>query len=283
MLRAVEGTLVDGRYTLQARLGRGAAGHVWEARTAGGATVAVKLLHDQAGLDDEARRRLEREARALNGITHPAVVDVLDFGVHEGTPYLVMERLVGEPLDEVLDRGVHPRAGFELARRVVDGLAAVHAAGVLHRDVKPANVVVTAEGLRLIDFGLAKFVDAARWGAHSALTGPGAQLGTPAYMPPELCFGEPADAASDVYSAGILVFEAVTGAPPFEAEDRLGWVRAHAQAPIPRLGERRPGLVVPEALDGALARALAKERTERFPDAGAFAALLATVDPAAVG
>lgn len=267
--------LVGGRYRLERPLGEGASGQVWAARTPEGALVALKLLRDRSNPSDDERRRLEREARALNGIDHPALVRVLDFGVHEGVPYLVVEHLVGEPLDAVITRGVAPHVGFGLGRQVIEGLAAVHAAGVLHRDVKPANAFVMMGGrVKLLDFGLAKFTDAGRWGDHSQLTRGGAQLGTPTYMPPELWFGEPATAASDVYSAGVLLFECVAGVPPFDAADRMGWVRAHATAPVPSLASRHPGLRGFEGLDPILVRALAKDRADRYPDASAFLAAL---------
>lgn len=266
---------MDGRYRLERPLGEGASGQVWAARTPEGALVALKLLHDRANPSDDERRRLEREARALNGIAHPAVVRVLDFGVHGSVPYLVVEHLVGEPLDAVLARGIAPHEGFGLARQVIEGLAAVHGAGVLHRDVKPGNAFVMMGGrVKLLDFGLAKFTDTGRWGDHSQLTRGGTQLGTPTYMPPELWFGEPASAASDVYSAGVLLFECVAGVPPFEADSRLAWVRAHATDPVPTLASRRAGLRGFEGLDPILARALAKDRAERFVDAGALLAAL---------
>jgi serine/threonine-protein kinase len=265
----MEPRVIGGRYRIERALGEGASARVFAARTPEGALVALKLLHEHADPSDAERRRLEREARALNGIEHPAVVRVLDFGVDERTPYLVVEHLMGEPLDVVIARGLPPHDGLVLGRHVIDGLAAVHAAGVLHRDVKPGNVFVLPGGrVKLLDFGLAKFTDEARWGEHSQLTRTGAQLGTPAYMPPELWFGEAADAASDVYSAGVLLFECVTGVTPFDADGRLAWVRAHATTPVPRLADRRAGLRGFEGLDPILARALAKERNERFADAG---------------
>jgi serine/threonine-protein kinase len=196
---------------------------------------------------------------------------------------LVVELLLGEPLDVVIARGLPPHEGLTLGRHVVEGLAAVHAAGVLHRDVKPENVFVLPGGrVKLLDFGLAKFTDEARWGEHSQLTRRGAQLGTPAYMPPELWFGEAADAASDVYSVATLLFECIAGVTPYDADGRLAWVQAHATQPIPTLATRRPGLRGFESLDPILARALAKERKERFPDAGAFARELADVGRASL-
>ncbi len=259
------------QYELLEPLGKGASASIWEARSKNGSIVAVKLLHEEADLDDDERRRLEREARALNGITHPSVVRVLDFGVSEGTPYLVMERLRGMSLRTCLEGGVSVEEGLALARQLVAGLAAVHEAGVVHRDVKPANVFVTSRGLKLLDFGLAKFFDASRWGEHSILTGRGTQLGTPAYMPPELCFGEEADAASDVYSAGIVLFECVEGRLPFVGESRQHWVRMHATAEIPPVTKCPP-------VDAVLKLALAKRRGDRFRNAMALDSALQTVD-----
>ena len=255
------------QYELLEPLGRGASARVFEARAPSGALVAIKLLHERAKLGDRERRRLEREARALNGLQHPGVVRVLDFGVHDGTPYLVMERLEGMSLRACLDAGVSPDEGLTLARTLIAGLAAVHAAGVLHRDVKPSNAFVTAHGVKLLDFGLAKFSDEDRWGDHSMLTARGAVLGTPAYMPPELGFGEVADERSDVYSAGTVLYEAVEGRTPFQEEKRPDWVRAHAIKPHPA-PTRRPELAP------VYDRALAKRRDDRFAHAGELLAAL---------
>lgn len=259
-------------YELIRPLGEGASASVWAARGPTG-DVAIKMLHESASMGDDQRRRLEREARALNRIDHACVVKVLDFGVHRDTAYLVMELLEGATLASVLQGQIAAADGLAFARKVIEGLAAVHRFGVVHRDVKPDNVLVTFSGVKLIDFGLVKFLDAAEWGQHSAITAANVQLGTPAYMAPEVCFGEPADFRSDVYSAGILLYECVTGALPFEGESRVAWVRHHATTIPPALSSVRPQLHAP-TLEAVVQKAVAKEASERFSDATELAAAL---------
>ncbi len=262
-------------YELLHPLGEGASASVWAARGPNG-NVAIKKLHASTKLGEEQRRRLEREARALNRIEHACVVNVLDFGVHNDTAYLVMELLEGATLAAVLHEAVPPNEGLNLARKVIEGLAAVHRSGVVHRDVKPENVLVTFGGVKLIDFGLVKFLDAAQWGQHSVITAANVQLGTPAYMAPEVCFGEPADFPSDVYSAGILLYECLTGHLPFVGESRVSWVRHHATTPPPPLHTKRAEVQSPE-LNDVVQKALAKEASDRYADATELAAALSAL------
>lgn len=270
------GTLVDQQYRLDALLGEGASGAVYRAERLRDCRVfALKLLKGR-GSSEADRSRFLREAKALNALDHPAVVPIVDFGFEEGAPYIVMELLHGAPLGTILARGPLDSArALDVAKQVIAGLAYCHAHGVLHRDIKPGNILVTGRsdgGLiaKLVDFGLVKFIDADRWGPQSILTAEGAVLGTPAYMSPEQGFGQAADTRSDVYSAGILLFELVAGRLPYDADDRPGWIRAHALAPLPLLQEARPGLAQAAALDAILARAIAKEPADRFLDAGEF-------------
>lgn len=263
-----------GQYKLIARLGGGAAGSVFRAEPLGGGKhVALKILEARIGNQVALRERFEREARALNGLEHPHLIRMLDFGVHDGAPFIVTELLHGVPLDRLLaNKALPPTMAFELGMGIVAGLAHAHAQGVLHRDLKPANVyiAVLAGGAlhpKLLDFGLARFTDSERWGKHETVTEQGAVLGTPAYMPPEQGFGARADARSDVYSAGIVLFELFTGKVPFSGESRASIIRAHALTPVPPLAEARPGLVVQRKLEAAIGRALAKEPSDRFADA----------------
>jgi eukaryotic-like serine/threonine-protein kinase len=262
-----------GPYQLLGRLGGGAAGTVFRAAIPGERHVALKILEARIGNQAALRERFEREARALNGLEHPHLIKMLDFGVHEGAPYLVTELLHGVPLDRLLaKRPLPPAMAFELAMGIVAGLAHAHAQGVLHRDLKPANVfiAVLAGGAlhpKLLDFGLARFTDSERWGKHETVTEQGTVLGTPAYMPPEQGFGARADMRSDVYSAGIVIFELFTGGVPFTGESRASIIRAHALAPVPAMTEARPELVVQRKLEGAIGRALAKDPSDRFADA----------------
>jgi serine/threonine-protein kinase len=285
--------MIVGEYRLVAKLGAGGAGSVWRAMPlAGGRPVALKLL-DPRGVRDAKQQealheRFEREARALNGLDHPHLIRLLDFGIHAGTPYLVTELLEGLPLDRLLaQRPLPPALAFELGLGIVAGLAHAHAHGVLHRDLKPSNVFIATLGdgtlhPKLLDFGLARFVDSDRWGRHATLTEEGAVLGTPAYMAPEQGYGARADARSDVYSAAVVLFELIAARPPFVHPDRTMLIRAHLVTPPPTIGELRRDLDVQPALEAVLARALAKDPKDRYEDATSMLrALQAVPDPPA--
>jgi serine/threonine-protein kinase len=272
-----DGAVIGGRYRLGARLGGGGAGSVYRAFPVdGGPAVALKLVDPRVAGRAAMRDRFEREARALNGLEHPHLIRLIDFGFHEGAPYLVTELLEGMPLDRLLlSRPLPSAIAFEIGLGVVAGLAYAHAHGVLHRDLKPGNVFVAAlpGGVlhpKVLDFGLARFVDSTRWGRHSTLTEEGAVIGTPAYMAPEQGFGGRADARSDVYSAGVVLYELISARPPFVHDNNASLIRAHALDPVPPIGEVRRDLAVQPALEALLARALAKDPKDRFPDAGAM-------------
>lgn len=289
MDRDLSGAVVDGRYTLVRRLGGGGAGSVYRATPSGGGrAVALKLLDPTLARRPEMRARFEREARALNGLEHPHLIRFHDFGIHEGAPYLVMELLEGTPLDRLLaQRPLPPSTAFDLGLGVVAGLAYAHSHGVLHRDLKPANVFVAVlpGGVlhpKVLDFGLARFMDKERWGSTATLTEEGTVIGTPAYMAPEQGFGARVDARSDVYAAGILLYELLAARPPFVHESRSSLIRAHALEPVPPIGEVRPGLVLQPALGAVLDTALAKKAADRFEDATAMLRALQEVpEPAA--
>jgi len=282
------GEVIDGAYRVDAALGAGGEGAVLQAtRLADGQRVALKRLHLHRRADAEARTRFEREARALNGLEHPNIIRMLDFGFDEQGPYLVTELLEGRTLDALLREGpLPPEVALELGIQIAAGLAHAHAEGVVHRDIKPENVFVEdvpGRGLcaKLLDFGLARFFDSDRWADAESLTREGAVLGTPLYMPAEQSLGQRADTRSDVYAVGIVLFEMLAGAPPFDAEDRLSLVRAHAMSPLPRLAAARVALTVLPEVDAVLARALAKSADERFQVGGQLhAALTALPRPA---
>lgn len=267
--------MIAERYRLEAPLGDGATGSVWRARPVdGGRAVALKLLDPRLTKVEAMRQRFEREARALHGLSHPHLIRFLDYGFDEGDPFLVMELLRGEPLDAVLERGpLAPKLALELGMGIVSGLAHAHAHGVLHRDLKPENVFVAVLPSRylqpkLIDFGLVRFTDEDRWGSQATLTGDGVVLGTPLYMSPEQGFGQRATTESDVYSAGVLLYELLTGVPPFYHESRALLIRAHNVDPVPPLNASRPELLVREELTHVIEKALAKRPEDRFPTAG---------------
>jgi serine/threonine-protein kinase len=276
------GAVLNGTYELDAHLGHGAMGTVYAAhhlRT--GRAYAVKMILPGGRAPADLARRFEREATAAGGLGHPHIVGVHDLdATPEGQCFLVMDLLRGETLEQRLAReGSLPFAeARRVALEIASALGAAHAAGLLHRDVKPANVfLAAAPGCApravLLDFGLVKRLDEA---ATSRLTATGAVLGTPLYMAPEQARGEPLDPRSDLHALAALLFEMVTGAPPF-LDRTLAAVYArllHESAP-------RAGSIcaVPPALDELLARGLARRREDRFPDAAAFAAALASIPP----
>lgn len=271
------GRILDARYRLDRILGAGGVGVVYEAFDLRETqSVALKMLREGYEDSEAMRRRFDREAKALQTLRHPRIVPLLDHGFAEGTPYLVMERLDGQALDERLETALpSPTRALELFGQFLEGLSFVHQAGIVHRDIKPANLFLVGDGLRLLDFGLAKMlvVDDADEGPREAtLTRAGTILGTPAYMAPEQAAGSPVAMAADVYSAGVLLFELLTGRPPFVEARRTDLLRAHLVQPVPDPGDLRRGLRLSRELQALLLRALAKEPQERFQDAGAMLA-----------
>ena len=267
------GTVIGGRYTLEAQLGVGAMGAVYRARRLDGVPVAIKFLYGEALRREEFRRRFEREASALATIAHPHVIGVLELGDLDGMPFMVMELLEGGTLEDLLaQRRLDPEEALAIADQMLAGLAFAHAHGILHRDLKPENIFLAQQpdgrrSAKLLDFGLVKFTDRESWGQHSVLTQEGAILGTPAYMAPEQVFGPEVDASTDVYGAGVVLFELLTGTWPFISEHTNELFRAHALEPVPPLDSARPDLRARPELEAVVQRALAKKREERFADA----------------
>jgi serine/threonine protein kinase len=241
-LRLAEGTLLGGgRYRLEGRLGAGGMASVWLAEdTVLGRRVAVKVISDTLAHDEGWLARFTREARAAASVSHPNVVEVFDFGVEEDRPYIVMAHLAGGSLkDRLAGEGALPDA-TRLARELLGALGRVHAAGILHRDVKPGNLLLDGEGRsHLTDFGIARPEDA------TAMTQTGVVLGTMRYMAPEVAGGDPASRESDLYAAGMVLRE-VAGEGEPEALARL--IDALTQADP----QRRPpsAAAALEALDG---------------------------------
>ena len=247
-----------GRYRVTGELGRGQMGVVYRAvQLALNREVAVKLptVEDQEGVE-----RFLRESRLLASLSHPNLVHVLDADLAAGRPYLVLELVVGRSLqNELAYAGMLPVAkAVSLVCQIAEGLSSAHAAGIVHRDVKIANVMVTAEGVaKLADFGLARALapDAA------GLTGTGTLLGTPAYLAPEVCRGLPASPASDLYALGVVLFELIAGRLPFTAGTPGEMLAKHIHDAPPRLA--RYGEEVPEELEAVHARLMAKDPLKR--------------------
>jgi eukaryotic-like serine/threonine-protein kinase len=266
------GEVVGKSFLVEALLASGAMGTVYRGRAiSGGRPVAVKFLRAEQ-ITKNLEKRFEREARALTQLRHPHVIEIIAVGTHDGDPFLVTELLHGTSLESVLvETRLAPERALRFADQILSGLGFAHAQGIIHRDVKPENVFLAnaEEGVRakLLDFGLVKFGARSNAEQSSVLTVEGTLLGSPAYMSPEQGFGEEATERSDVYSAGIVLFELLTGSWPFIAEEVADLIRAHAISPVPALGDVRPELVARPELEAVVQRALAKKPKDRFADA----------------
>jgi serine/threonine protein kinase/beta-lactam-binding protein with PASTA domain len=233
------GTLVDNRYAVQSKLARGGMSTVYLATDLRlERDVALKVLHPHLATDDTFLGRLGREAKAAARLSHAHVVGVLDQGTDGHTGYLVMEYIKGHTLRDVMNSkgALPPRLAFALIDPVVEGLGAAHAAGFIHRDVKPENVLIADDGrIKIGDFGLARAV------TTSTSTG-AALIGTVAYLSPELVLGRPADARSDIYSVGIMLYEMITGNQPFEGEVPIQVAYQHVNGTVGPPSAVVPGL-----------------------------------------
>jgi serine/threonine-protein kinase len=248
--------------------------------------VAIKVLHQDTAAIGEWRRRFEREAQALSALAHPNVVPVTDSGIDDGIPYLVMELLQGKTLQELLKGGPLPLwRALDIARQTLRGLGFAHGKGIVHRDLKPANVFLQElpdqdDHVRLLDFGMVKFIEKKSGSKATAdtLTRVGAVFGTPAYRSPEQAKGNPADARTDVYAAGCVLFELLSGRRPFLESTPEAVVMAHLTSPVPSLTKIRPGLgAAATLLQPVVEKAMAKKPSARFKDASAMLAALETV------
>jgi serine/threonine protein kinase len=234
--------------------------------------VALKRLRPALAADPAVRARFEREARAAARLNHPAVVGLYDIGEEDGIPYLVMERMPGQTLADRLAAGPVDQEWLRRAAlQVLSALAAAHAAGILHRDIKPGNVLIGSDGqCKVADFGIAAVSDAVPGEEHQ--TAAGLVIGTPAYLAPERAQGRPATVQSDLYSVGVLIYEGMTGRKPYAGATSLGTAVAAQRGdatPVERLrADADPRLCA------AAARAMAVRPEDRFPSAGAMAAAL---------
>lgn len=268
--------LIAGRYQILEPLGRGGMGHVHAGLDRQlDRPVAIKFL--RADLADQAklRERFEREARAAARVSHPNVVAVFDIGEHADVPYIVMERLSGRTLADEFVAGPIPGDRVRaIASELLGGLGAAHRLGVLHRDIKPGNILLTDTAqVKLADFGIAKLDD------DRQDTTIGSVFGTVSYLAPERLAGQPATQSSDVYSVGVVLFEALTGAPAFHAETPLALAHAVAHDQPIFTEQQRRGL--DPALVGAVERAIDKDPDTRFASTDEMAAALAGPVPPA--
>jgi len=264
-----------GPYEIVAQIGAGGMGEVYRARdTRLGRDVAIKVLPPEFADDPERLRRFEQEARAVAALSHPNILAIHDVGTHEGSPYLVTELLEGESLQERLQaRPLTPRKVVEVAVQIAQGLAAAHEKGIVHRDLKPANVFITKDGhVKILDFGLAKLAQLeiphdphAKTVSEEPATESGAVLGTMGYTSPEQLRGERADARSDIFSFGCVLYEMLAGKSPFLKGTGAETVTAiMSEDPAPLAGTGRN---IPPAIEGIVARCLEKRQEDRFSSA----------------
>ena len=263
--------VLGGRYRLLEALGTGGMATVYRAGDEVlDREVAVKVLSPQYAADPGFLARFEREARHVARLNHPRIVTVFDCGIDGGTPYIVMELASGRTLRGVLDEAgqLPAREAAAIAAAVCEALEAAHAAGLVHRDIKPANIVLSGGQVKVLDFGIA------RAGDPAGATRTQAVLGTAAYLSPEQASGGPAGPQGDLYSLGCVLFEMLTGAPPFTGDSPVGVAYRHVHEDPGPPSARRPGLPAP--LDDITTRLLAKDPAGRPPGAAAARMALLT-------
>lgn len=269
-----------GRYRVIGELGRGGMGGVFEVEDEAGARYALKSPVMDVNPSGDVTRRFAREANALRLLDHPNLVAAIDVFVEAGQLFLVMEKVVGRTLGKAVAAPFAPRRALVVTRQILDGVGYAHARGLVHRDLKPDNVLLVDMGgwerVKIIDFGLVKLVgDAAAAFGASALTRTGMVFGTPQYMSPEQALGRSVDGRADLYAIGVMLYELLAGKPPFTDPDPYVLMLQHAKETPPSLGMVANGApwCTPEVLalvDGALA----KDPARRFPDAGAMTGAL---------
>jgi serine/threonine protein kinase len=276
------GTVIDGRYRLDATLGRGGMGLVYRATHINlRKKVAVKILHPSLAASPDVRNRFEREALAVGRIDHPNCVSTYDVGrLPDGALYLAMELLEGKSLADVLEEEgqVAPGRALHILAHILRGLGHIHQAGLIHRDIKPENIYLIRQGTdedfgKILDFGIAKPMNG-ELDDGVRLTQAGMAFGTPIYMAPEQALGNPMDGRADLYAAAVIAYEMLCGQPPFYSEDKLEVMSMHAGKPVPPMRARlmRGGTPVPSSLEKLIVRGLTKKPQDRYATAEVFLA-----------
>jgi serine/threonine protein kinase len=274
------GSVVGDRYRVVSRIGVGGMGAVYRAEhTMMRRDLAIKVLLPELGGKDEFARRFEREAESASRLQHPNIIAVTDFGrTTEGRLFLAMEFLAGESLSSVIAAGPLPRErALKIVRQILRGLEHAHGAGVVHRDLKPDNIMlIERDGqpdvVKILDFGIAKVTEpvSGNGPGGNALTQAGVIFGTPEYLSPEQALGEVVDARADIYAAGVILYEMLAGRRPFESEDKVKIISMHLAHAPPRIREVSSTVDVPAALEQVVLQALEKSRENRFANAVAF-------------
>ncbi|MCU1451698.1 MAG: Serine/threonine-protein kinase PknB [Acidimicrobiales bacterium] len=260
--RIVAETILGGRYRLVRLIDRGGMAEVWEGKDEIlDRPVAVKVLHPRLALDEQFQERFRLEAVAAARLAHPNIVSTFDTGIDGDVAFIVMELVTGRPLREVMNVGPLPvMRAVAVAAAVADALDYAHEAGLVHRDVKPGNILVGDDGrVKVADFGIAKAT------TGRDLTQSGAFLGTAKYLAPEQVEGRPQDRRADVYSLGVVLYEMLCGDPPFTGDTDMAVAYQHAHSEPPRLRQLRPE--VPRRLEASVQKAMAKSPDQRFQTA----------------
>jgi eukaryotic-like serine/threonine-protein kinase len=272
------GTTISGRYLIERLIGEGGMGAVYQAEhTHMRKRLAVKVLHPEMSRMPEVVARFEREAMAAAHIDHPNVAAATDFGkLDDGSFFLVLEFVEGSSLREVITEGrAELGRAMHIARQIANALGRAHALGIVHRDLKPENVMLVARDgdpdfAKVLDFGIAKVPIGGLVGesqkAGPVLTQLGMVYGTPEYMAPEQALGQAVDARADLYALGVMMFEMIVGARPYEHESKVTLLGMHVTAPIPKMSARAPEANIPAEADEIVTRLLAKEASARFAD-----------------
>jgi serine/threonine-protein kinase len=253
--------LIAERYELEELVGKGGMSSVYRAKDRLlERTVAIKLLHEHYSRDEDYVERFRREARAAARLSHPNIVTVIDRGEDGGRQFIVFEYVDGQNLKQLVEsRGRLPvRTALELGIEIGRALAFAHESGLVHRDVKPQNVLLGNGEVKVTDFGIARSAD-----VKQGLTQTGTVLGTSEYIAPEQASGQPVSVLSDVYSLGVVIYELLAGQPPYGGDNFVAVAMRHVNDPVPSIAESRPD--VPLRLDAALRRAMAKRPEDRFP------------------
>ena len=267
------GELIAGRYELEELVGKGGMSSVYRSQDRLlERTVAIKLLHEHYSRDEDYVERFRREARAAAQLSHPNIVTVIDRGEDGGRQFIVFEYIDGQNLKQLVEKkGRLPvRTALELGIEIGHALAFAHESGLVHRDVKPQNVLLGNGEVKVTDFGIARSAD-----VQQGLTQTGTVLGTSDYIAPEQASGQPVSALSDVYSLGVVVYELLAGDPPYSGENFVTVAMRHVNDPVPSVAVVRPD--VPLRLDAALRRALAKDPGERYDSMADFVSELEAV------